>query len=127
MQRQGQARLGWQAQGLPGECRQGLVPYVDAQHQRAVQAGRFGEGGAECRGHRSSQEDPSQVVTDLLEQGIEPGATVAAQQDGVVRVGTVPRLFQLPPPLLQRGIEGVRRLLHCLWPAQQVDRMAIDL
>jgi hypothetical protein len=70
--------LVWQAQGLPGECRQGLVPYVEAQHQRAVQAGCFGDGGAECLGYRPSQENPSQVVTDLLQQGIEPGTTVAA-------------------------------------------------
>ena len=67
------------------------------------------------------------MVTDLLQQGVEPGATVAAQQDRVVRAGTVPRLFQLPQPLLQRGIEGVGRLLHCRWPTQQVNSVAIHL
>jgi hypothetical protein len=39
----------------------------------------------------------------------------------------VPCLFQLPQPLLQRDLEGVRRLLYCLWPAQQVDSAAIYL
>jgi hypothetical protein len=52
---------------------------------------------------------------------------VAAQQNEVVKAGTVPRLFQLPQLLLQRSIESAGRLLYCLWPAQQVDRMAIYL